>query len=762
MSYIVTNTRGQIVAVVQDGTVDTTSTSQTLIGKNFTPFGQLQLDNMVHQLENFANTTPPPFPIPGQFWYNITEERAYAWSGAEWKPVSGVTVAESAPTADPRTGDFWFNPVTRQLEIYSPTTAGFDWIPVAKVTIAATAPVDALAGAMYFNSTSQQFFVRNNDQWNLVGPEGVLGFATTRWQSSSLLDTGNVPRAVVLGTVNGVVVAIMAAEDFTIRADQRPSGFTALVSGINLSTDSVLNGRASLANNVTGVVASANGGTGFASYTPGQILLGTSTGSLGRGTLTASNPIAVTASDSGFVLSWAGPNIPAQFGTVTSVGLAAGDGMSVSGSPVSTTGTITVTNTGVLNITAGAGISVSAATGNVNIVNTGVTSIIPGPNITVNSSNGAVTISAASNGTVTEVNTGAGLVGGPITSSGSISVDSTVVRTNATQTITSAKTFTGGITSQTYNLQDSTYRIGSATGPNRIAVTVANTTSSFFYPNRFVVVGDASQQTSDQLGRGGAIVGIDTGAGGQAGVFGETSQNGVGVRAGATSLAFAGATFSARTSRAGSSGFALIQAFTSGTVQFVVDGQGATVARSFTPTGGDYAEYFEWADGNPDLEDRVGRSVCLVGHQIRLAQPGDDVIGVISAMAGVIGDAAELTWRDMYQKDDFGRIIQEPYQLHQWSDDDGTEHEEPSYGDVSRVPPHATVRHTDFEGQPLMRPVLNPAFDDTTKYVPRSRRPEWAVVGLLGKLRVLRGQPTGAGWIKLRDVSPDVEEWLIK
>jgi hypothetical protein len=32
----------------------------------------------------------------------------------------------------------------------------------------------------------------------------------------------------------------------------------------------------------------------------------------------------------------------------------------------------------------------------------------------------------------------------------------------------------------------------------------------------------------------------------------------------------------------------------------------------------------------------------------------------------------------------------------------------------------------------------------------------------MGKLRVRKGQVMGTGWIKLRDISDIVEEWLVK
>jgi hypothetical protein len=87
MSYVVTNTRGQIIAVVQDGTIDTVSTSQTLVGKNVTPYGEYEIENLVHQLENFANDTPPGNPIEGQIWWDTTNKLLKGWNGYQSAPM---------------------------------------------------------------------------------------------------------------------------------------------------------------------------------------------------------------------------------------------------------------------------------------------------------------------------------------------------------------------------------------------------------------------------------------------------------------------------------------------------------------------------------------------------------------------------------------------------------------------------------------------------------------------------------------------------
>ena len=63
---------------------------------------------------------------------------------------------------------------------------------------------------------------------------------------------------------------------------------------------------------------------------------------------------------------------------------------------------------------------------------------------------------------------------------------------------------------------------------------------------------------------------------------------------------------------------------------------------------------------------------------------------------------------------------------------------------------------------PYTRRKLNPSWDKTATYVPREERDEWIVVGMLGQIPILKGQPMHSSWIKMRDISATVEEWLVK
>ena len=82
MSYIINNSRGQIVAVVGDGTVNTTATDLALVGRAVTNYGDYQNENYVYLLENFANNSAPTQPILGQLWYDSGNDIVSAYSTA--------------------------------------------------------------------------------------------------------------------------------------------------------------------------------------------------------------------------------------------------------------------------------------------------------------------------------------------------------------------------------------------------------------------------------------------------------------------------------------------------------------------------------------------------------------------------------------------------------------------------------------------------------------------------------------------------------
>ena len=119
MSYEVNKFSGAFVTSVADGTIDTT-TDLRLVGKNYAGYGEVQNENFVHLLENFANTTAPPKSITGQIWFDTATKKLKYYDGARFKVASGAEASASAPSGL-ATGDFWWDTGAKQLYAYTGT-----------------------------------------------------------------------------------------------------------------------------------------------------------------------------------------------------------------------------------------------------------------------------------------------------------------------------------------------------------------------------------------------------------------------------------------------------------------------------------------------------------------------------------------------------------------------------------------------------------------------------------------------------------------
>jgi len=84
VAYIITLTDGTVLTTVQNNTVDTTSTSLALIGRNFAGYGGYIAEDFIHLLENFASTKAPTVPLVGQLFYNKTLANLQVWTGTAW------------------------------------------------------------------------------------------------------------------------------------------------------------------------------------------------------------------------------------------------------------------------------------------------------------------------------------------------------------------------------------------------------------------------------------------------------------------------------------------------------------------------------------------------------------------------------------------------------------------------------------------------------------------------------------------------------
>ena len=72
MAYTIIRSNGTTLTTIQDGTINTVSTSLSLPGRNYAGYGQALNTNFVRVIENFASDTPPANPLKGQLWFNTT------------------------------------------------------------------------------------------------------------------------------------------------------------------------------------------------------------------------------------------------------------------------------------------------------------------------------------------------------------------------------------------------------------------------------------------------------------------------------------------------------------------------------------------------------------------------------------------------------------------------------------------------------------------------------------------------------------------
>ena len=172
MAYQINKTDGTIIATVADGQVDNLSTDITLIGKNYSGFGEALNENFIKLLENFASTTRPTAPIKGQIWFDSTENKLKVYSGTAFVPVSSATISNTQPSTL-GVGDLWFNDTDKQLYFFD----GDDTI---------------LLGPAYSES------------------QGRSGFIV-----SSVLDTLNQTRVITTLYNNGILLGIFSKDAFT-------------------------------------------------------------------------------------------------------------------------------------------------------------------------------------------------------------------------------------------------------------------------------------------------------------------------------------------------------------------------------------------------------------------------------------------------------------------------------------------------------------------------------------------------------------------
>jgi len=191
MAYTINTTDGTIFATVADGTINTTS-SLTLVGKNYAGYGEFLNENVLKLLESGANTTQPSAPLTGQLWFDKTAAVLKVYNGTLFKNLGSATASGSQPTS-------------------------------------------VVAGDLWFDSTNAQLKVYDGSAFILVGPSFTAGSGTTGAIVDTIEDNVAVDHVVVKMFVEDDIVA-MVSKDATFTPGAAITGFATIGPGIQLST----------------------------------------------------------------------------------------------------------------------------------------------------------------------------------------------------------------------------------------------------------------------------------------------------------------------------------------------------------------------------------------------------------------------------------------------------------------------------------------------------------------------------------------------
>jgi len=291
-------------------------------------------------------------------------------------------------------------------------------------------------------------------------------------------------------------------------ADGGTGSTTASGARINLGTAaSGANSDITSLTGLTTALAPAYGGTGATSVpSNGQLLIGNGT-NYTLSTLTAGSGISITNASGSITITNTGGG-GGGGGTVTSVAASGGTtGMSFTGSPITTSGTLTLTGT-LATANGGTGVTGTPTNGQLLIGNgSGYTlaTLTAGSGITISNASGSITINATAGGggTVTSVSgsggsTGLTLSGGPITTSGTLTLGGTLALANGGTGATTASgartaldvpSTTGSGASGTWGISISGNAATATSATSATSATTATTANALNTSNSYTMAG---------------------------------------------------------------------------------------------------------------------------------------------------------------------------------------------------------------------------------------------------------------------------------
>lgn len=197
MAYQIDRYNNSLLTVVDDGTIDQT-TDLKFIGKNYAGYGEIQNENFLYLLENFAGANQPARPISGQLWFDDANSKLKFFDGTKFRSTGGSEISSDQPTGLSE-GDFWWDPQSNQLYVY------------------------------------------NGSEYTLVGPQRA-GEGLTQMKSVEVTDSNGGPRGIITSTVGDTVVAVISASEFELSSSTPIEGFDRIKKGVTLKWTQLADG----------------------------------------------------------------------------------------------------------------------------------------------------------------------------------------------------------------------------------------------------------------------------------------------------------------------------------------------------------------------------------------------------------------------------------------------------------------------------------------------------------------------------------------
>lgn len=245
----------------------------TLVGRNYSGYGVYLNDNFVRLMENFAKSSPPARPLPGQLWYDSVNKNLNFYNGGGFKSLAPLTVSASEPSAGPRgVGDLWWDTDNLQLKAYTSATYPHaavmavynttelridstgdlqvgDYVTSSggNITLATASRIESISSVTNLVitnpatvSSGETITFYRGTGWNVIGPSYSIKQGVTGTLGKTIIDTNGYTHTVGVSYVKDQPVAIFSKDqEFTPRGQDKIAGWDTIKPGLSIRPTNV-------------------------------------------------------------------------------------------------------------------------------------------------------------------------------------------------------------------------------------------------------------------------------------------------------------------------------------------------------------------------------------------------------------------------------------------------------------------------------------------------------------------------------------------